>query len=78
MYHGSLVALVTPMSEDGAVDEAALRRLVDWHIAQGTDGIVAVGTTGESATLDFEEHEAVIRTSVTCLPVLSRPVILNQ
>ena len=64
MYHGSLVALVTPMSEDGAVDEAALRRLVDWHIAQGTDGIVAVGTTGESATLDEEEHCTTIRRTV--------------
>jgi 4-hydroxy-tetrahydrodipicolinate synthase len=61
MIQGSLVALVTPMREDGAVDEVAFRRLVDWHVAQGTDGIVAVGTTGESATLDEGEHCAVIR-----------------
>jgi 4-hydroxy-tetrahydrodipicolinate synthase len=60
MISGSIVALVTPMAEDGAVDFAALDRLVDWHIAEGTDGIVAVGTTGESATLDVEEHIAVI------------------
>ncbi len=61
MFQGSLVALVTPMHEDGAVDEAALRRLVDWHVEQGTNGIVAMGTTGESATLDTAEHCRVIR-----------------
>jgi len=61
MFQGSLVALVTPMLEDGAVDVDALRRLVDWHVEQGTDGIVAVGTTGESATLDTEEHCRTIR-----------------
>ena len=51
---GSLVALVTPMHEDGSVDFAALRRLVDWHIAEGTSCIVAVGTTGESPTVNVE------------------------
>lgn len=56
MIQGSLVAIVTPMHEDGAVDEAAFRRLIDWHVEQGTDAIVAVGTTGESATLDEQEH----------------------
>lgn len=61
MIKGSIVALVTPMAEDGAVDFAALDALVDWHIAEGTDGIVAVGTTGESATLDVDEHIEVIR-----------------
>jgi 4-hydroxy-tetrahydrodipicolinate synthase len=61
MIQGSLVALVTPMTSDGAIDEAALASLVDWHVAEGTDGIVAVGTTGESATLDEEEHCRVIR-----------------
>jgi 4-hydroxy-tetrahydrodipicolinate synthase len=61
MFHGSMVALVTPMHEDGAVDEDSLRKLVDFHVEQGTDAIVAVGTTGESATLDHEEHCAVIR-----------------
>lgn len=61
MFKGSLVALVTPMLADGAVDESALQRLVDWHVAQGSDGIVAVGTTGESATLDEQEHCTTIR-----------------
>jgi 4-hydroxy-tetrahydrodipicolinate synthase len=61
MFRGSLVALITPMHEDGRVDENSLRRLVDFHIEQGTAAIVAVGTTGESATLDEEEHCAVIR-----------------
>jgi 4-hydroxy-tetrahydrodipicolinate synthase len=60
MIQGSLVAIVTPMQDDGSVDEAAFRRLVDWHIAEGTDAIVAVGTTGESATLDEDEHCAAI------------------
>jgi 4-hydroxy-tetrahydrodipicolinate synthase len=61
MFQGSMVALVTPMMEDGSVDENSLRGLVDWHIGQGTDGIVAVGTTGESATLDEQEHCRLIR-----------------
>ena len=61
---GSLVAIVTPMSEDGALDLDALRRLVDWHIAEGTDGIVIVGTTGESPTVSYDEHCLLIRTSV--------------
>jgi 4-hydroxy-tetrahydrodipicolinate synthase len=56
MIQGSLVAIVTPMHADGAVDAAAFRRLIDWHVEQGTDAIVAVGTTGESATLDEQEH----------------------
>ena len=53
---GSLVALVTPMHDDGSVDYDALRRLVDWHIAEGTACIVAVGTTGESPTVTVKEH----------------------
>jgi 4-hydroxy-tetrahydrodipicolinate synthase len=61
MIKGSLVALVTPMDASGAVDFASLDALVDWHIAEGTDAIVAVGTTGESATLDVDEHIGVIR-----------------
>jgi 4-hydroxy-tetrahydrodipicolinate synthase len=61
MFQGSLVALVTPMRADGSVDDDSLRALVDWHVEQGTDGIVAVGTTGESATLDEREHCDVIR-----------------
>ena len=56
MFHGSMVALVTPMHEDGPLDYDALDRLVEFHIANQTDAIVAVGTTGESATLDEEEH----------------------
>ncbi|MBV8046109.1 MAG: 4-hydroxy-tetrahydrodipicolinate synthase [Paludibacterium sp.] len=62
MLTGSLVALVTPMREDGQVDFPALKRLVDFHIEQGTAGIVAVGTTGESPTLTHEEHRAVVQT----------------
>jgi len=61
MFHGSIVALVTPMLEDGAIDWDALGDLVDFHLEQGTHGIVAVGTTGESATLDHDEHRQVIR-----------------
>lgn len=61
MILGSLVALVTPMNLDGSVDWAALKQLVEWHVAEGTHGIVAVGTTGESATLDVDEHLEVVR-----------------
>ncbi|MBB5190253.1 4-hydroxy-tetrahydrodipicolinate synthase [Silvimonas terrae] len=64
MLTGSLVALVTPMKEDGALDFDRLRQFVDWHIAQGTDGLVAVGTTGESPTVDVEEHVEIIRVVV--------------
>lgn len=60
MFHGSMVALVTPMNLDGSVDDDALARLIEFHVREGTDAIVAVGTTGESATLDMEEHCAVI------------------
>ena len=61
MFYGSLVALVTPMDADGNVDQAALERLVEFHIENNTDAIVAVGTTGESATLDVDEHCDVVR-----------------
>ena len=61
---GSIVALVTPMHEDGSVDYPALRKLVDWHIAEGTDCIGVVGTTGESPTVNVEEHCEIIRVSV--------------
>jgi len=64
MFRGSMVALVTPMADDGAIDEVALEALVEFHIQQGTDAIVAVGTTGESATLDEDEHCFVIRRTV--------------
>ena len=61
---GSIVALATPMLEDGSVDYAALRTLIDWHIAQGTDCIGVVGTTGESPTVTVPEHCEIIRVSV--------------
>lgn len=61
---GSLVAIVTPMHDDGSLDLEAFRALIDWHIAEGTDGIVVVGTTGESPTVDFDEHRLLIETAV--------------
>jgi len=64
MFHGSMVALVTPF-KDGAVDFNALKKLVEWHIAEGTTALVPVGTTGESPTLTHAEHEQVIKTVVT-------------
>jgi 4-hydroxy-tetrahydrodipicolinate synthase len=75
MFSGSIVAIVTPMQADGAVDFAALERLVEFHIDNRTDGIVAVGTTGESATLSVEEHIEVVKRVVTTVrkrvPVLA-------
>ena len=61
---GSIVALVTPMQDDGSVDFAALRKLIDWHIAEGTDCVCVVGTTGESPTVSVEEHCEIIRVAV--------------
>ncbi len=61
---GSIVALITPMQEDGSVDFGALRRLIDWHIAEGTQCICVVGTTGESPTVSVEEHCEIIRVAV--------------
>jgi 4-hydroxy-tetrahydrodipicolinate synthase len=61
---GSIVALVTPMQEDGSVDYPALRRLIDWHIAEGTDCVCVVGTTGESPTVSVEEHCEIVRVAV--------------
>ncbi len=61
MFQGSMVALVTPMHPDGSLDEAALARLVAFHVEHGTDAIIAMGTTGESATLDHAEHAEVVR-----------------
>ncbi len=63
MLKGSLVAIVTPMQDDGSLDLDAFRKLIDWHIAEGTDGIVVVGTTGESPTVDFDEHHLLIKTA---------------
>lgn len=64
MFQGSMVALVTPMHANGSLDVPALQRLVDFHVENGTSAIVAVGTTGESATLDMDEHCRVIRLAV--------------
>jgi len=61
---GSIPALITPMLEDGSVDYASLRKLIDWHIAEGTDCVGVVGTTGESPTVNVEEHREIIRVSV--------------
>jgi 4-hydroxy-tetrahydrodipicolinate synthase len=64
MITGSIVAIVTPMHEDGSLDLDRYRALIDWHVASGTAGIVAVGTTGESPTVDVEEHVTLIRVAV--------------
>ncbi len=64
MIKGSLVAIVSPMREDGSLDYDAYRRLIEWHITEGTNGIVAVGTTGESPTVDHDEHCELIRVAV--------------
>lgn len=64
MIKGSIVAIVTPMHEDGSLDLDRFRQLIDWHIAEGTQGIVVVGTTGESPTVDFDEHCLLIRSAV--------------
>lgn len=64
LIKGSIPAIVTPMQADGSLDVTALKRLLDWHIAEGSDGIVVVGTTGESPTVDFAEHCLLIETTV--------------
>ena len=64
MIKGSIVAIVTPMHADGSLDYPGLNKLIDWHIAEGTDGIVIVGTTGESATVNVEEHCALVKATV--------------
>jgi len=64
MLTGSLVAIVTPMHEDGALDIGRFKSLIDWHIAEGTQGIVVVGTTGESPTVNFDEHKELIHIAV--------------
>ena len=75
MFQGSIVALVTPMHANGAIDEDSLRRLVDFHVSQHSDALVAVGTTGESSTLDEDEHCHLIRRTVEMaagrLPVIA-------
>lgn len=64
MLTGSLVAIITPMHEDGSLDLERFRRLIDFHAREGTDGIVVVGTTGESPTVDWDEHRLLIKTAV--------------
>ncbi len=64
MFKGSLVAIVTPMHDDGGLDLERFRSLLDFHIAEGTDGVVVVGTTGESPTVDFDEHHLLMQTAV--------------
>jgi 4-hydroxy-tetrahydrodipicolinate synthase len=64
MIKGSIVAIVTPMHADGSLDMPCLRKLIDWHIAEGTDGIVIVGTTGESPTVSVDEHCELIKVAV--------------
>ena len=64
MFKGSLVAIVTPMDEEGGLDLDRFRTLLDFHVEQGSDGIVVVGTTGESPTVDFDEHHLLMRTAV--------------
>ena len=64
MIKGSIVAIVTPMFEDGSLDRNSLRKLLDWHVAEGTDAICIVGTTGESATVTPEEHCELIKLAV--------------
>ena len=74
-FEGSIVALVTPMQNDGRVDYAALSRLIEWHISAGTHGIVSVGTTGESSTLNVDEHlqvvEHTVKTVAGRIPVIA-------
>ena len=67
MFEGSLVAIATPMHEDGSLDFESMEELIEFHITNKTDAIVAVGTTGESATLDFNEHSEVIKTTISII-----------
>ena len=64
MFKGSMVAIVTPMNEDGSLDHISLENLIEFHIENKTDVIISVGTTGESATLDFDEHSEVIKSTL--------------
>src|SRR5690606_41847116 len=77
MIKGSIVAIVSPMHEDGSLDFERYRALIDWHVAEGTSAIVAVGTTGESPTVDPDEHIEPIRVAVdqaaARIPGIARP-----
>ena len=79
MLSGSIVAIVTPMTADGAIDHPRLKGLIDWHVAEGTDGIVIVGTTGESPTVDVDEHidliaKAGANYSLSVVPYYNKPM----
>src|SRR5690606_40130878 len=75
-FQGSMVALITPMHPDGSLDLDAFRKLIDWHVSEGTDALVVVGTSGESPTVDFQEHADLIRIAVEHaagrIPVIDR------
>ena len=79
---GSLVAIITPMHEDGSLDLPGLRKLVDYHVQEGTNAIVVVGTTGESPTVDVEEHHQLIKVVVEQaagrIPVIAGTAVLQQ
>ena len=79
MFKGSMVAIVTPMNEDGSIDFNSLKNLIEFHIENQTDVIVSVGTTGESATLTVDEHLKVIEHTVKCvngrIPVIALSLI---
>ena len=75
---GSIVALVTPMEENGSVDFNAIKKLVDWHVKEGTSGIVAVGTSGESATLEIDEHLEVIKSVVKLIDEIRLRLLKNE
>ena len=70
MFKGSMVAIVTPMKKDGSLDHASLEELIEFHIENKTDVIVSVGTTGESATLDFNEHSEVIKSDFFAIKII--------
>lgn len=72
MFTGSIVALVTPMDEKGNVCRSSMKKLIDYHVANGTSAIVSVGTTGESATLSHEEHGDVVMLTLNWLTGVSR------
>ena len=80
MITGSIVAIVTPMHEDGSLDLPRLRSLIDFHVAEGTDGIVIVGTSGESPTVNYEEHCELIQVAVTHaagrIPIIDRKSVV--
>jgi len=82
MIKGSIVAIVTPMHADGSLDYPGLRTLIDWHIAEGTDGIVIVGTTGESATVDVQEHCELIKLAIDHakgrIPIIAETIVLTR